>query len=511
MLYDSYMDSERYGFVHPRAAAILFKPDVCIRTITHLGFFVATNVKIRQGVCMKRLAIIIFVLFGFTSSAQAGCINSKGEIDRGCRGLARPGGISVEDLVNVSIPDALQSYKSILPACTDTAPLIHWGRHLCFGTKTIGKASYTGEFFYGKPGGVGVMKEANGDIYNGEFLYEQDGPNNPKPPIQDGWGIKTFADSSLKPLVGSWYFGQYSGPDPSVDLRLDFQQYICHEGILDTRPSREKFVGLSKNRGCKLYLSALSVDILKPAFNNNDILYRKQVQHALAAFGYYNGNIDGLWGINTEKAVVQYILKKKVHPFIEAERAIHNIMTSIPLHSSFGFAILDESLSNSTTSSQSGASSSSNNTSSSSSNSSSSSSSRKSGGGNLLGLVIGGVLCSLAADNSGACMGSFVDGMNGSDKAKNRRSNQGTATSSNSSAKSCSSDYSCGIGKLCVKKPYASSGICMTSVNEYGIKTYPNKSTDSIYMGTTNKSCQYITDCPVSFTCDRTYNVCVKN
>ena len=120
-------------------------------------------------------------------------------------------------------------------------------------------------------------------------------------------------------------------------------------------------------------------------------------------------------------------------------------------------------------------------------------------------------MCSLAADNSGACMGSFVDGMNGSGETKNSRSNQGTATSSNSSAKSCSSDYSCGIGKLCVKKPYASSGICMTSVNEYGIKTYPNKSTDSIYMGTTNKSCQYITDCPVSFTCDKTYNVCIKN
>ena len=50
MLYDSYMDSERYAFVHPRAAAILFKPDVCIRTITHSGFLVATNIKIRQDV-----------------------------------------------------------------------------------------------------------------------------------------------------------------------------------------------------------------------------------------------------------------------------------------------------------------------------------------------------------------------------------------------------------------------------------------------------------------------------
>ena len=133
------------------------------------------------------------------------------------------------------------------------------------------------------------------------------------------------------------------------------------------------------------------------------------------------------------------------------------------------------------------------------------------GDDNIARYLLGGALCSLGGDSAGACMSSFADGMDRNNKAKKTVSNQGTATSSNSSAKSCSSDYSCGIGKLCVKKPYASSGICMTSVNEYGMKTYPNKSTDSIYMGTTNKSCQYITDCPVSFTCDRTYNVCVKN
>ena len=133
------------------------------------------------------------------------------------------------------------------------------------------------------------------------------------------------------------------------------------------------------------------------------------------------------------------------------------------------------------------------------------------GDDNIARYLLGGALCSLGGDSAGACMSSFADGMDRNNKAKKTVLNQGTATSSNSSAKSCSSDYSCGIGKLCVKKPYASSGICMTSVNEYGMKTYPNKSTDSIYMGTTNKSCQYITDCPVSFTCDRTYNVCIKN
>ena len=50
MLYDSYMDSERYAFVHPRAWATGRIGGIYIRAVTHTGFFVVTNVKIRQGV-----------------------------------------------------------------------------------------------------------------------------------------------------------------------------------------------------------------------------------------------------------------------------------------------------------------------------------------------------------------------------------------------------------------------------------------------------------------------------
>ena len=60
MLYDSYMDSERYAFVHPRAWAIGGVGGICIRAATRTGFFVATNIKIRQGVCMKRLYAFIY-------------------------------------------------------------------------------------------------------------------------------------------------------------------------------------------------------------------------------------------------------------------------------------------------------------------------------------------------------------------------------------------------------------------------------------------------------------------
>ena len=47
------MDSERYAFVHPRAWAIGGIGGIggiYIRAATHTGFFVATNIKIRQGV-----------------------------------------------------------------------------------------------------------------------------------------------------------------------------------------------------------------------------------------------------------------------------------------------------------------------------------------------------------------------------------------------------------------------------------------------------------------------------
>ena len=44
------MDSERYTFAHPRAWAIGGIGGIYIRAFTHTGFFVATNIKIRQGV-----------------------------------------------------------------------------------------------------------------------------------------------------------------------------------------------------------------------------------------------------------------------------------------------------------------------------------------------------------------------------------------------------------------------------------------------------------------------------
>ena len=50
MLYDPYIDSEGYAFVHLRARATGGIGGINIRAVTRTGFFVATNIKIRQGV-----------------------------------------------------------------------------------------------------------------------------------------------------------------------------------------------------------------------------------------------------------------------------------------------------------------------------------------------------------------------------------------------------------------------------------------------------------------------------
>ena len=49
MLYDSYIDSERCTFVHPRAWAMGVSGVYIYVQLHTWGFFVATNIKIRQG------------------------------------------------------------------------------------------------------------------------------------------------------------------------------------------------------------------------------------------------------------------------------------------------------------------------------------------------------------------------------------------------------------------------------------------------------------------------------
>lgn len=87
----------------------------------------------------------------------------------------------------------------------------------------------------------------------------------------------------------------------------------------------------------------------------------------------------------------------------------------------------------------------------------------------------------------------------------------GSTTPSVAIPKQCTSDYSCGFGFTCVKAPLKSTGICMKSVNESGMQQYNTPSDESIGPNMNlDGQCQFDTDCPIGFRCDRTYKVCVK-
>jgi len=86
---------------------------------------------------------------------------------------------------------------------------------------------------------------------------------------------------------------------------------------------------------------------------------------------------------------------------------------------------------------------------------------------------------------------------------------QPTTTTTSTHDNSCSSDYSCGIGYSCVKKPFSSTGICLKAVDSYGTPTYKMPDSNSINIKTEG-SCMFNTDCPIGFRCDNTLKACVK-
>ncbi|MHB8790174.1 MAG: hypothetical protein ACYDBT_09865 [Desulfobulbaceae bacterium] len=101
----------------------------------------------------------------------------------------------------------------------------------------------------------------------------------------------------------------------------------------------------------------------------------------------------------------------------------------------------------------------------------------------------------------------------GTVNAINSHNNSRSVESVNSyQSNGCSSDYECGIGKKCVKAPLKSQGVCMKTVDEFGVYTYevPNSSSIGINMDLQGK-CTLETDCPVGFRCDNEYKACVKN
>lgn len=73
----------------------------------------------------------------------------------------------------------------------------------------------------------------------------------------------------------------------------------------------------------------------------------------------------------------------------------------------------------------------------------------------------------------------------------------------------CFSDFDCGIGYRCVKALFHTTGVCMKSVDEYGIQQYNLPRLDSIYPKYEG-DCDFDSDCPIGFYCHRKYKTCVK-
>ena len=96
------------------------------------------------------------------------------------------------------------------------------------------------------------------------------------------------------------------------------------------------------------------------------------------------------------------------------------------------------------------------------------------------------------------------------------RSDYGESGSANSEraavlyeGKPCSSDYTCGVGFSCVKKPFSTTGVCMQAVNSRGVPVYKRPDSSSTRIKTRG-DCDSLTDCPAGFTCHPTLKACVK-
>ena len=85
------------------------------------------------------------------------------------------------------------------------------------------------------------------------------------------------------------------------------------------------------------------------------------------------------------------------------------------------------------------------------------------------------------------------------------------AIKSTNSEVECTSDYNCGVGYKCVKAPLKNRGVCMKSVNEFGVKQFNMPDSNSVGPNLDlDGQCTFDTDCPIGFKCDPKYKACIK-
>ena len=286
---------------------------------------------------------------------------------------------------------------------------------------------------------------------------------------------------------------------------------------------------------------------LKQYFTSKSKLERQQIQYALKNLGYYKSGVDGIWGPKTKAALSGFVSKENVK--LKSILFVLSEMVNIP--SSFSsqkkiaskscslknFAACDDEnfcriatynpgivqfwnydvgqeakrrglecgvdsrlISNKKENEMNDV------------------------GKELLKLGIIGIGCALTP-NPAACL-EGASGSSGSSSSRSTSNSRATTIINNGSSPSrstsssrptniinnsgCSSDFQCSMGEKCVKKPYSNNGVCMKTVNRYGVQTYSTPSASSVRPRMGGKQCRFLTDCPIGFQCDMTYNVCVK-
>ena len=113
----------------------------------------------------------------------------------------------------------------------------------------------------------------------------------------------------------------------------------------------------------------------------------------------------------------------------------------------------------------------------------------------------------------GAAFQGFADGWNAAQSNSGAPVSASTSPSpQSSSAKSCTSDFACGVGEACVKNQFESMGTCARTVDRNGVQTFTPPNSASVGPGNPDQ-CSFNTDCPAGFRCSKGTGIrgtCVK-
>lgn len=296
------------------------------------------------------------------------------------------------------------------------------------------------------------------------------------------------------------------------DLSAFSDKFICNMATIKTGekiswnidPTFEGYLLEASRREIKCLVEDReeknSKDLLAASFKRQTLDERKQLQKALKELGLYNSTIDGVWGPRTEKALDNFrnwqeagIASPEILFF-----GIKEVVTATSINSKSVIEPVIEAESRESKQkykpqypiAKNGT-----------------STSRPSNdlGKELLKIGLIGIACSMTP-NPGACL----EGASGRSPNRLNKSETNIFDPPSFDDSGCTSDFQCSMGQECVKKPYSNRGVCMTSVNRFGAKTFSSPSPSSVKPRFGSKECRFLTDCPIGFQCDMTYKRCVK-